>query len=125
MFTNEQNPLHTYSVDGTYLVELVGTGACGSDTATQLITISTAALETVEKEKIQFEIVDNSHVLINSDIQFSKQDISIFDATGRSIQFKVLEDSIKSKLIEFESSSVLYVHIFNEKIDVTKTIYFQ
>lgn len=125
MFTNEQNPLHTYSVDGTYLVELVGTGACGSDTATQLITISTAAIETVEKEKIQFEIVDNSHVLINSDIQFSKQDISIFDATGRSIQFKVLEDSIKSKLIEFESSSVLYVHIFNEKIDVTKTIYFQ
>lgn len=124
-FSSEQNPIHTYMVDGTYLVELIGTGACGSDTATQLITISTAALETVDQDNFQVEIIDNSHVLITSNSVFSKQDISIFDATGRSIRFKVLEDSTQSKLIEFESSSVLYVHIFNEKIDVTKTIYFQ
>jgi hypothetical protein len=125
MFSNEQNPLHTYSVDGTYLVELVGTGACGNDTASQLITISTAFIETLTNDKIQVEVIDNSHILINSNTQFSKQDIFIFDATGRSIRFKVLEDSTKSKLIEFESSNVLYIHIFNEKIDVTKTIYFQ
>ncbi|MFM7682832.1 MAG: PKD domain-containing protein [Bacteroidota bacterium] len=125
MFSNEQDPLHTYSVDGTYLVELVGTGACGNDTASQLITISTAMIETLTNDKIQIDLVDNSHILMTSSVQFSKKDISLFDATGKAIQFNVLDDSTHSKLIEFKSSSVLFIHIFNDKIDLTKTIYYQ
>jgi PKD repeat protein len=125
MFSNEQNPLHTYMFDGTYLVELVGTGACGSDTISQTITISTALQETLIADQIQVEVIDNSHVLITSNVLFSKEHISLFDATGRSIQFKVLDNSTNSKLIEFESSHVLYIHIFNENIDLTRTIYIQ
>jgi hypothetical protein len=125
MFSNEQNPLHTYIFDGTYLVELVGTGACGSDTISQTITISTALQETLIADQIQVEVIDNSHVLITSNVLFSKEHISLFDATGRSIQFKVLDNSTNSKLIEFESSHVLYIHIFNENIDLTRTIYIQ
>lgn len=125
MFSNEQNPLHTYMFDGTYLVELVGTGACGSDTVSQTITISTAMQESLIGDKIQVEVIDNSHVLITSNVQFSKEHISLFDATGRSVQFKVLDNSTHLKLIEFESCHVLYIHIFNENIDLTKTIYIQ
>ncbi len=125
MFSNEQNPLHTYMVDGNYLVELVGTGTCGSDTATQLITISTAMLDLFSEDEIHVEVVDNSHLLVTSNVQFSPKDIILFDASGRAIQFKVLEDSAHSKLIEFDSSQILFIHIFNENIDLIKTIYIQ
>ncbi len=125
MFSNEQNPLHTYMFDGTYLVELIGTGVCGNDTVSQTIAISTALQDSLIEDQIQVEVIDNSHVLITSNVQISKEHISLFDATGRLVQFKFLDDSTHSKLIEFESSHVLYIHIFNEDTILTKTIYIQ
>lgn len=39
--SNSNNPSHTYTADGTYTVVLTATNACGSSTATQIVTIIT------------------------------------------------------------------------------------
>lgn len=40
-----QNPVHTYTLNGTYTVTLTVTGPCGTDTYTQVITISQVGLQ--------------------------------------------------------------------------------
>jgi PKD repeat protein len=39
--SNEANPSHTYTADGTYTVVLTASGPCGTNTASQTITIAT------------------------------------------------------------------------------------
>ncbi|MBK9984217.1 MAG: PKD domain-containing protein [Saprospiraceae bacterium] len=39
--SDEDNPVHVYSADGTYTVYLVSSGLCGNDTSSAVITIST------------------------------------------------------------------------------------
>ncbi len=51
--SEDANPAHNYEADGTYTVTLIATNACGSDTATQEITIllpPTASWEQNENE---------------------------------------------------------------------------
>jgi PKD repeat protein len=42
--STQQNPSHTYTANGTYTVVLVTTNACGSDTATVVITVLTTGI---------------------------------------------------------------------------------
>jgi len=89
-----QNPVHTYTADGTYTVTLVATNACGSNTLveTNLITIqsSSGAGDVVAA---RFELAQNYPNPFNpmTTIVFNLAKegharLDIFDATGRRVE---------------------------------------
>ena len=125
MFSNDQNPSHEFIFDGTYVVELVGSGACGSDTVSQVISIFLNQIETLNPKNIVIKILNNQQLLISSNIEFSSQNIHLFDLMGKAINFNLIQDDPNSKLIELDFKNIIFLRIHDNKIDFTKTIYFQ
>ena len=82
-------------------------------------------VETLNPENIVIKILNNQQLLISSNIEFSSQNIHLFDLMGKAINFNLIEDNPNSKLIELDFKNILFLRIHDNKIDFTKTIYFQ
>jgi hypothetical protein len=93
-YSNEQSPIHIFGYNGVFPVELVGTGACGSDTVVQLITINTVQVQ--EFEENNFTIIQTGENLIEinlSNDKLSTDPIEIYSVSGERIPFKTLNSS--------------------------------
>jgi PKD repeat protein len=124
-FSNDLNPSHEYMTDGTFTVELVGTGLCGSDTAFQTITISTNQTESINQELVHLDLLSNQQLLITTNFELSTQNIHLYDMLGKTVNFKLIQDLTHSKLIEFDSTSLIFLQLHDEAISLTKTFYIQ
>lgn len=101
-FSTMSNPSHTYLADGDYLVTLVASNNCGSDTVQQTIHLETTGFE--ENELAQVRIYPNptNDVLY---IEFTKQvvsDITVFSIEGKEI----LKKSNNNKVCPLQISSL-------------------
>ena len=74
-------------------------------------------------------ILDNCHNTIKSKIDqlvnILKEDIHDKVYDDIMINFNLIEDNPNSKLIELDFKNILFLRIHDNKIDFTKTIYFQ
>jgi PKD repeat protein len=93
-YSNEQSPTHTFGYNGVFPVELVGTGACGSDTVVQLITINTVQVQEFEENNFTIKQTGENLIEINFiQDKFSTDAIEIYSLSGEKIPFKTLNSS--------------------------------
>lgn len=64
-FSNEQNPIHTYSVSGEYTVSQIVVNACGADTSSQMLLASCKpmadfSIDTSSVDALAFQFNDSS-----------------------------------------------------------------
>ncbi|MFM7666871.1 MAG: PKD domain-containing protein, partial [Bacteroidota bacterium] len=87
-FISEQNPLHQYMFNGTYLVELIGSGVCGSDTASQVIVVETTSLNESNCKDFQVSLTNSGSIEISSlPVTFNAKSIKIISVDGKTIPF--------------------------------------
>jgi PKD repeat protein len=86
--STETSPTHAYDMDGTYTVVLTSTNACGSNTASEIITVITV----VSKEPFNFEKIkvfpNPSSGTINIEISGLKMQIihfELFNSIGQLV----------------------------------------
>lgn len=95
---NTANPSHTYSANGTYTVTLTVTGPCGTDTYTQIITISQVGLQDndLANSLSLFPNPNDGAFTISFDFSKAKDvTIEVLDVTGR-IVYSEQENAITS-----------------------------
>jgi len=79
------NPVHTYANTGTYNVELISYNSCGSDTASQSITIS-VGINDIEADNISVfpnPVNDNLNIKVSGNQKIEK--IQIYNIDGKMI----------------------------------------
>ena len=87
-----ENPQHKYEEDGEYTIQLIASSACGSDTVTMVVQISTSAIAdaTVERFFTAFPNPgDGKFILQNTGLSGS-YDLTVFDVTGRVVHSEQL-----------------------------------
>jgi len=86
--SNAQNPTHTYTANGTYTVTLTVTGACGTDTYTQVVTITEVGIEDADLANTLsiYPNPNDGHFTVSFEFAEAK-DVSIVltDAAGRMV----------------------------------------
>lgn len=86
--TSTANPVHTYNANGSYLVTLVASNMCDSDTITQNILIEGLGIEDFNeiKEFNQYPNPFNGKFLINFQLnEKTNVQMGIFDLTGNEV----------------------------------------
>jgi Secretion system C-terminal sorting domain/PKD domain len=111
---NSANPVHTYTANGTYTITLIVTGICGSDTMTQVVTITQVGLQDIDLSNT-LEVYPNPNdgvFTIAFELSSAKTvQIEVLDVQGR----KVVEQRLESVLVHREqldlsgSESGIYV----------------
>ncbi|MBI3511658.1 MAG: T9SS type A sorting domain-containing protein [Bacteroidetes bacterium] len=82
------NPSHTYNVNGTYTVTLTVTGPCGTDTYTQVVTITQVGLQDVDLANSLSIYPNPNDGQFTVSFEFSKAKnvtIEVVDVAGRNI----------------------------------------
>ncbi len=86
-----QNPSHTYSAPGTYLVCLTVTNTCGSDSSCQSVTVVTTSL--VESGFAELKLYPNptsDQAMLDLGATYSNVEVEINDVNGNLVSRKVL-----------------------------------
>ncbi|MBI5218630.1 MAG: T9SS type A sorting domain-containing protein [Bacteroidia bacterium] len=89
------NPSHTYAGDGTYLVQMVATNSCGTDTVSQSITVVGTAVSGIggHKSLVCYPNPVSDLLNITSDnLVFDKAGLSIVNILGCEIYNETLSD---------------------------------
>ncbi len=82
-----QNPTHTYAVDGTYLVCLIVTDSCGSDTICANTTTTTGIENVVVSDLHLYPNPTNGHFMINGELSGNAWvSIMVTDLLGKVIE---------------------------------------
>jgi PKD repeat protein len=97
--SSDENPVHTYQMDGMYTVTLITTNQCGSDTTSQVITINSTGIESQLDIK-SFELYPNPN----------------------SGEFFVNISGVKSKHVEFQVIDILGQVIYQQKAGVNNGV---
>ncbi|NSW46284.1 MAG: PKD domain-containing protein, partial [Bacteroidales bacterium] len=85
---NNQNPMHTYTVDGMYNVQLIVANACGSDTASQNINviIDNVAVINSELSLSAYPNPNNGKFNLNLSSSYTgKITVTVYDENGRRV----------------------------------------
>jgi hypothetical protein len=115
MFSNDPNPLHEYMFNGTYLVELIGSGACGIDTAFQTITISTANTEYLINNNLTCFVNSEGELEIKSgQSEINLHDVSVFAVDGSQIPIEMDQTNDKIVRIKINAKGVILVSFYQQ-----------
>ncbi len=111
------NPVHTYTANGTYTVQLIVTGSCGADTVSNTVVITGVGIDELTAGSVSvYPNPTNGlfHVTVNNAV-FSQLTISVIDLQGKEV-FSTMDKNITSgynKQINLEglSKGIYYVRI--------------
>ncbi|MBU3658518.1 MAG: PKD domain-containing protein [Flavobacteriales bacterium] len=109
--SNLPNPTHTYSSSGTYTVQLIGEGPCGSDTSSVQIVVNLANNQELSKKVNVFAIGNNSFKLIGFD---KLNELQIFDLAGRSVAFEKLQQTDNEIVFKLKNVGIFFCTISSE-----------
>lgn len=128
---NSANPTHTYSVNGTYTVTLTVTGPCGTDTYTQVITISQVGVQDTDLANSLSLFPNPNDGRFTVAFEFTKAKdvtIQVLDIAGR-IVYSDKETAITSYKKEIgladEANGMYTVRIITDEGVVTQKIVVQ
>jgi len=93
MYSNVANPIHSYSAAGDYVVTLIATNSCGSDTISQMIHVEASGIENVEMAMVNLYPNPVKDVLTIEFDNAVKSEIAIYTLDGRF----VLKNTFNSK----------------------------
>jgi hypothetical protein len=108
-FSTEVNPLHTYSLSGTYNVELISTNNCGSDTIIKNVTIEDNGMSQIDSNSgiIIYPNPFNSGITIYS--EQCPYELSIYSVDGKFIISKEINNKIQFISLDFLDKGVYYI----------------
>lgn len=116
-------PAHTYTSNGTKTITLIATNSCGSDTATQTVTIIGVGISSVQYD-MSFEVYpnpSNGNVAVNfvADNASGIFDLKIFDLSGKQVfgeQIQATAGSVQKQLdLSSLPKGVYNLHLSSEK----------
>jgi hypothetical protein len=123
-------PSHTYLSNGTYVISLITSNNCGTDTATYVVSVVGTEEEEMLSNSVKLFPVPTSGIL-NAEISaglFSNISIKVITPDGRLIEEKNFTDtsavSASFDLTEL-SSGIYFMQISNERTIVNKKIILQ
>jgi hypothetical protein len=113
-FSNAQNPIHDYMFDGVYMVELIGSGVCGSDTAVQILTLETMGLNGNEIPNFQVAFFPTGKLEITSlPDNFKIESLKFLTSDGKIIPYefnRLTNDKIEINLNFSGLFIISYLH---------------
>jgi PKD repeat protein len=123
-------PSHTYLSNGTYVISLITSNSCGTDTATYVISVVGTEEEELLSNSVKIFPVPTSG-LLNAEIAgslFSELTIKLITPDGRLIDERTFTDpaaiTATFDLSEL-SSGIYFIQISNERTIVNKKIILQ
>jgi hypothetical protein len=129
-FNTSFAPSHTYMSNGTYVISLITSNSCGTDTATYVLSVVGTEEEELLSNSVKLFPVPTSGIL-NAEISaglFSTISIKLITPDGRLIDEKNFSDtsavSASFDLTEL-SSGIYFMQISNERTIVNKKIILQ
>jgi PKD repeat protein len=90
---NLEDPNHVYISNGSFLVTLIVSNGCGSDTITQTVNVNGVGIDDLDQETILiYPVPANDYVTIKVPEMVLNQNCIILDNSGRVVlSFKLLE----------------------------------
>ena len=114
--STEANPLHAFTANGTYTVQLIGEGPCGIDTSTVQIIVNIANNQELFK-KINVIALGNNTFKI-SGVKTSDE-YQIFDLTGRAVSFEKINESENESIFRLTNSGIFFLNFTAETEQMT------
>jgi hypothetical protein len=109
-FSYEQNPVHQYMFNGTYLVELVGSGVCGSDTVTQFVIVETTLLNNNKINDLKISLLPTGSIELSSlPINFDIKSVKLTSTEGKSIPYSFSFNNNDSVELLFNQNGVFFL----------------
>ncbi len=109
--STEVNPLHTFTANGSYTVQLIGEGPCGIDTSTVQIIVSITNNEELSG-KINIVTIGNKTFKISGISNSSK--FQIVDLTGRAVAFEKILQSENETILKLANSGIFFLIISSD-----------
>lgn len=121
--STDETPIHTYSTNGTYSVQLIASSECGDDTLTLDIVIDDLSIyENTEDNWIKKDLGNGKFELIFNQ-SFSATIISLMDATGKQINTKGLlemNNDQQTMVVDLSklSNGIYFLRLSNENGEI-------
>lgn len=126
--STDANPSHTYTQSGTYTVNMIATSTCGSDTATQDVTVVVSGIALQANEKYVRAYPNPNNGLFNLTLQLTSADnilINVYNANGQIVHTQKLgyinNDNVSLDLSTL-SPGIYNVNIQGQNTQITKRI---
>ena len=107
----EVNPIHSFNLNGTYSVQLIGDGPCGSDTSIVQINVNSANNEELSG-KVNIATIGNNSFKISGISNLSI--FQIFDLTGRAVAFEKILQSENETILKLANSGIFFLIISSD-----------
>ncbi len=127
--STSENPIHTFAMDGTYLIRLEVTNACGTDVYEKEITLQGTSLNEIAQAK-SYRIFPNPNIgsfYIECPKETKIKEIQVFDLLGRQITVKTKQEKNVIEVDFYDSNGTYLVLVvdtngnrYQEKIIVHK-----
>jgi hypothetical protein len=109
--------------EGSYVVELIGSSVCGSDTSVQILTIGTASINDSKTEDFQVALLSSGSLEISSiPLNFDRESIQINTIDGKSIPFSVHSVNTSKVEIQFNYSGLFFISFKNNGKEVSSQL---
>jgi len=128
---NSASPSHTYTTNGTYTITLTVIGVCGTDTYTQVVTISEVGVQDVDIANTLSIYPNPNNGQFTVSFEFAEQKdvrVELTDVSGRivsSIEQKKIQTYKQQLGSESLANGVYFVRIATEDGVVTRKIIVQ
>ena len=114
--STEINPLHTFTTNGSYTVQLIGEGPCGSDTSSVQIIVNSANINE-HSEKVNVSAIGKNTFKISGNSHSSQ--FQIYDLTGRNVAFENIPQSENETVLKLANSGIFFLTIRSESGEIT------